>query len=59
MFCSGGRSMELAVLAKVVGTSAPGQEVFPVPYFTVKRKLFQSNANRAGTFHCLGLPYML
>lgn len=55
MLCSGSRRMELAVLARVVGTSAPGQKIFPVPYFPVKRKLFQSSASRAGASQCLGL----
>lgn len=48
MFCSGGRRMELTVLARVVSTSAPGQKIFSVLFFPLERKLFQSNANRAG-----------
>lgn len=55
MFCSGGRRMELAALARVVGTSAPGQKICPVLYFPVKRKLLQSNANRPGISQGLGL----
>lgn len=47
--------MELAVLAKVVGTSAPGQEVFPVPYFTVKRKI--SKAMQTGLVPSIVLDF--
>lgn len=38
MFCSGGRRKELAVLARLVGTCAPGQKIFPLLYFPVKKE---------------------